>query len=715
MTLPVHVREAIKSGLAMVLTLGIALYMDFLNPYWAGFAVAFISLDTSGQSLNKALLRMMGTLVGLVATLALAMWTIQHRWGMMLALTPWIGLCTYKIAGNRRQYFWFVSGFVAVIVLIKGDGNSLEIFQTAVARVEETALGIGVYGLVSVFLWPRTSLSVLETSAQNLVDIQLQLFQAYRGLMGGRGRLEDSRPLRLRADAALQQVGATLAAAETDTYAVWEVRHAWRSLDQSSRKLLGAFGRWRTAIPEVQGLELTRILPGFELALEELEDRIVKVQQALDGEDDGTEPEVIDASVENETELSLFERSAVAQLLAQLRGMDEATRAVLQAVRDVRGSNRVVTPPAHTPRRWSIDPDALRSALSVIATMWAGFLIWVWADPPGHAGFWFGATLFSMMSVLARQPVRALLPGILLGIFVGGLVYVLVMPHLAGYFELALVIFVVTAGGFWVLSAPQQGGTRSGYLAMFLTSIALDNRNQTYDFAAYVNGSMAYLLGFALIALMSEIPSSQRPEKVFLRLLSRFFRQAEMLMGRLAPDPAPPGLVERARRAFYHNDLLEIPAKLVTLAERVDCRLLPGTRTEQLRDLVLNMATLTMRIEELLDARQNIEPDQRLEEVVSELREWRELAQRQFRLWADDPAAALFPDADMSARLHERLERIEAALEAARMRSGGEELSVDHVALYRYLGGFRGLSEAAIGYASVASHVPWGPWKEARF
>lgn len=715
MLLPLPAREAIKTGFAMVLALGIALRMDFLNPYWAGFAVAFISLDTAGQSLNKGVLRMLGTLMALVVALGLAAWFPQQRWGMMLALTPWIGLCSYKIAGNRRQYFWFVSAFVVIIVMIKAGGSSLDLFREAVARVEETALGIGVYALVSVSLWPRTSRDALERSARGLVDVQLQLFQAYRGLLAGRGRLEDSRPLRLKADQAIKQLGAVLAAAETDTYVVWELRHAWRSLHQSSLALLRAFGRWRTAMPEVQGLDLARILPGAEPALQELEARIARTGRVLDGDDDGVAPQAIDVSPGPGAELSLFERAAVVQLVTQLRRIDDETRAVLQAVRDIRGSGRVVTPPIAAPRRLSLDPDRLRVSANVIATMWVGFLLWIWVDPPGHAGFWFGATLYALLSALSRQSVVGMVPGVLLGILVGGIAYVLVMPHLSGFGELAILIFVAIAGGSYLLAGPQRGGTRSAYMAMFLVAISLDNRDQTYSFASYANSSAAYLLGIGLTVAMGGFPSSQRPEKVFLRLLSRFFRQAEILIGRLAPEPRPQGIVERSRRLFYREDLLEIPAKLAALVDRVDCRLLPGTTPDQLRTLVMHLTTLTMRIEEVLDARRDIEPEPRLEEIVTELREWRELVQRQFRLWAHDPAAALFPEAVMSERLHLRLERIEAGLETARARAGGEGLPVSYTALYRYLGGFRGLSEAAIGYASAASQMAWDPWTEARF
>ena len=60
-SLSTRTKEAIKTGLAMTIAYGIALYMDWDRPYWAGFAVAMISLATVGRSLNKAALRMLGT------------------------------------------------------------------------------------------------------------------------------------------------------------------------------------------------------------------------------------------------------------------------------------------------------------------------------------------------------------------------------------------------------------------------------------------------------------------------------------------------------------------------------------------------------------------------------------------------------------------------------------------------------------------------------
>ena len=65
-------KESIKVALAMVIAYGISLSQDWDNAYWAGLAVAMVSLASIGQSMNKAALRMFGTLVAVSAPSALA-------------------------------------------------------------------------------------------------------------------------------------------------------------------------------------------------------------------------------------------------------------------------------------------------------------------------------------------------------------------------------------------------------------------------------------------------------------------------------------------------------------------------------------------------------------------------------------------------------------------------------------------------------------------
>ena len=116
--LSTHFKESFKTALAMSLAYGIALWMDWDNPKWAGVAVAVISLATVGQSLNKAALRILGTLIAVAVGLIIIAISAQDRWLFMLLLSTWVGLCTYMMARAKHQYLWHVGGFVVVIISV---------------------------------------------------------------------------------------------------------------------------------------------------------------------------------------------------------------------------------------------------------------------------------------------------------------------------------------------------------------------------------------------------------------------------------------------------------------------------------------------------------------------------------------------------------------------------------------------------------------------
>lgn len=93
MNLSIKAKEAIKTALAMTIVYGVALYMDWDRPYWAGFAVAFISMATIQRSLNKGFMRMLGTLVAGIAALTLIALFPQQRWWFMVMLSIYVGSC----------------------------------------------------------------------------------------------------------------------------------------------------------------------------------------------------------------------------------------------------------------------------------------------------------------------------------------------------------------------------------------------------------------------------------------------------------------------------------------------------------------------------------------------------------------------------------------------------------------------------------------------
>src|SRR5262245_55519906 len=90
-----RIKPAMKTALAMVLAYGIALSMNWDNPHWAGFAVAFCSLSTVGESLNKGLLRLAGTAVAGLAALTLVAAFPQDRWLFLACMSAFAGFCAF--------------------------------------------------------------------------------------------------------------------------------------------------------------------------------------------------------------------------------------------------------------------------------------------------------------------------------------------------------------------------------------------------------------------------------------------------------------------------------------------------------------------------------------------------------------------------------------------------------------------------------------------
>jgi hypothetical protein len=147
-------KSSFQTALAMAIAYGIALAMNWDKPYWAAFAIAFVSLSTLEDSVNQAIQRLLGTLAGAVIALTIVALSIQHRWLFILLLAGWIACATYLTSGPRHQYFWFVAGFVTAIIVMDSGPNSASVFNTAVLRTEQTALGIIVYSVVAALVWP---------------------------------------------------------------------------------------------------------------------------------------------------------------------------------------------------------------------------------------------------------------------------------------------------------------------------------------------------------------------------------------------------------------------------------------------------------------------------------------------------------------------------------------------------------------------------------
>ena len=583
-------------------------------------------------------------------------------------------------------------------------------------------MGAVVYLLVAVFVWPRSTVDAFNEASRKLWVTQASLFRTYLDLMSGKGSAEDSRPLRLKEIQLLTQVGQLLNAAETDSYSVWEVRHQWRHFCAQSAALMEALERWREGFSELKSLDVTTLLPNLAAMGVELDRRFNQIEGMLAGKAPDETPQPMTLTVERAKMHALprFEEAAVVVTKVQLDKFEALSRSLFDCVADIKGYAQLAAAPAPEPTRRSglaIDPDRVRAAVMVVATLWIAFFLWVYVDPPGHSAFVMLAGIFAL--IIAMVPPAG--PILLFlswggGVAFAGALNIFVMPHLSGFTQLAALIFGAFFVMHYLLASPSQTTARMFTMASFLILIGIDNQ-QTYSFSQYANNVVWILLSLALAVAVASVITSPRPEKVFLRLLRRYFRQAEFVMGRLALDwEHDHGRAGRLQMAFFRNDLLELPAKLAAIGRDIDYRMLSDNTLEQVQALVVSLQALAYRIKEVDEAHGHLKAEWLVKELVADLRAWRVLAEEHFGGWADDLVVSVERGIDFGERLAMRRAEIETHIDETLRQAGEGELSdEDLLNFYHVLGSYRGLMEAMIGYVNLADDINWARWQEARF
>ncbi|VEA65548.1 p-hydroxybenzoic acid efflux pump subunit AaeB [Serratia plymuthica] len=171
-------RYALRNSLAMCLSLWVAFVLNLDEPYWALTSAAVVSFPTVGGVISKSIGRIIGSLIGAAASVAIAGHCLNDPWLFTLFIAAWIGLCTYisNHYQNNVSYAFALAGYTAAIIAF-GTVNvtdTQQIFDIAQARVCEVITGILCAGVMMMIL-PSTSDG--ETLLTSLRRMHLRLLE----------------------------------------------------------------------------------------------------------------------------------------------------------------------------------------------------------------------------------------------------------------------------------------------------------------------------------------------------------------------------------------------------------------------------------------------------------------------------------------------------------------------------------------------------------
>ncbi|WP_454767180.1 FUSC family protein [Cupriavidus campinensis] len=167
---------SVKAFVAAMLALWIAMSLGLPRPYWAMASVYIVAHPLTGATRSKALYRVLGTLLGAGAGVALVPMLVNAPSLLMGAVALWTGCLLYVALLHRtpRSYVFMLAAYTLPMVALPAVDNPGGIFDIAIARAEEISLGILCAAVVGAVVFPASVADVLRhKSRQWMADAAL--------------------------------------------------------------------------------------------------------------------------------------------------------------------------------------------------------------------------------------------------------------------------------------------------------------------------------------------------------------------------------------------------------------------------------------------------------------------------------------------------------------------------------------------------------------
>ncbi|MFL5257363.1 MAG: FUSC family protein [Rhodopila sp.] len=490
---------ATKTFLAAMLALYIALSLGLERPYWAMASAYIAAQPLSGATRSKAVFRLCGTVIGAAAAIALVPALANAPEFLSLALALWVSGCLYLALLDRtpRSYVAMLAGYTAAIIGFPAVSAPDAIFQTALIRVQEIAIGVTVASLMANVVFPRRVGRALVTR----VDGWLANARAWsRDALAGEGD-PGQHARRLAADA----VEINLLASHLSYEAIGQETRHFELLRARMIMLLPILAsvadRVRAlggAMPQAAARLATDIADWIRQPVQPAEALLARI---------------------DEQEAGLMQRTdwtalLLTSLLIRLRDLVQVMHDCTLLLREM-DSGDVITEPvllfapeATAASAWHRDYGmALLSALACGLAILLVCAVWIaTAWPQGYVAAEMVAVACSFFAA-QDDPVPAILGFMIwsvVGAVVVGILLFGVLPTVSAFPTLMLVLAPPFLIGGVLVSMPGTMNAGRPFTVNAATLLALQE-TYTADLPSFTNSALAFVLGCAFAAVVTRL------------------------------------------------------------------------------------------------------------------------------------------------------------------------------------------------------------------
>jgi uncharacterized membrane protein YccC len=160
---------ALRTWAAMMVALYAAFWLQLESASTAAVTVGILALQTRGQAYEKAVYRILATIIGVVASFLIVGLFPQTRELFLIGFAGWLGLCVYVggLLDGNRAYGAVLSGYTVAVVAVLQIDTPQNTFMAGVNRGAAIVVGVAALTLVSdLFAAPNVHTRLTDKLAE---------------------------------------------------------------------------------------------------------------------------------------------------------------------------------------------------------------------------------------------------------------------------------------------------------------------------------------------------------------------------------------------------------------------------------------------------------------------------------------------------------------------------------------------------------------------
>ena len=513
---------AIKAAASLVLVYLIGFAQGWSNITTAATTVMLIAaVGSLENAVMNGLLRVLGSIIGAVIGMALIALFPQERFLYLLVLS----LAVTFVLHLTRTYkgdmtIFMLTGMTMMMMFQNGDTDN--VFLYGVDKAFMTLFGIAVYTLVGILIWPISGKKAEFEHAQQLAQALQKRYEAHLEDEPTQNRLHNEA---LQAQELLQKSIPQIPGTMETNFSPAQ----WRSLLRDFK----ALDTLLSLLPASDELSefpkpVSHYLKGYKSVRSQIEtlfDAIVKGWQ----EKKHIEiPQKAALSVDFEAagELTYLQRATLGSLALETKKMHALLSRIAEKLNALHRPEPTHFVDDERVKAYAfdlLDPEHLKASIITFLIFWTAVACWILFNPPG--GFMVVVLATGLSVITAFSPIK---PSLLIIVFTlsflfAAAAYVGVLPHLDHGAELALFLFFYGFIGFYFLPAQLS-------IFFLLGLVTMNIANQMYyAFDIFLLILTMFYAFLSLLLLFYYLPFSTKPERLFLILQKRFFKQTRQL------------------------------------------------------------------------------------------------------------------------------------------------------------------------------------------